>query len=421
MSETNEQSTDDSSTTASQEDFATLFAASEKQTKRQQISMGDLVSGTVIAIGQSSAFIAIGGKGEATIDPNEFRDPATGEIKLAVGDKVEATVVDDGSRSGGVVLKRIMGRGSNQAAVELEQAMANRVAVEGVVTAEIKGGFEVQVGSLRAFCPGSQIDRRRGGDRIPGSSYIGQRLQFRVTKVEYNGRNVVVSRRELLDEQAAEEAAKTWAKIQPGATLDGTVTSVRDFGAFVDLGGVEGMVHISELGYGRVKHPSDVVSPGQQVQVQVLKVDEAPDSRGRRQIALSLKALANDPWSSVAEHFPVGATVSGVVRRLEGFGAFVEVAPGVEGLVHISKITLDRRLAHARQALEVGQAVETTVLGIDASQRRMSLSLVEQVKTARDAAVVAERQEEQAAMAQNNLQQRSFGNFAELLAASRKK
>lgn len=399
------------------EDFATLFAASEAQTRQTRVSVGDLVSGRVIAIGQNAAFIAIGGKGEATIDLGEFRDSATGEVKLALDDKVEATVIDDGSRSGTVTLKRVLGRGGHVSA-ELEQALASRVPVEGIVTREVKGGFEVQIGSSRAFCPGSQIDRRRGPERVPGSEYIGQRFLFRVVKVENNGRNIVVSRREILDEEAAIEAAQTWARIQVGAVLQGRVTSVRDFGAFVDLGGVEGLIHISEIGYGRVRHPSDVLAPNQPVEVQVLRVDE-PGEKGRRQIALSLKALAMDPWVSAAETFAPGTMVAGTVRRLEAFGAFVEIAPGIEGLVHISKITLDRRLAHARQALSVGQPVEVMVLTIDPQQRRLSLSMVEQARQAQEQEIATERREHEALIARTN-QQKSFGSLSELLQRPRR-
>jgi small subunit ribosomal protein S1 len=402
-----------------EEDFSTLFAASESRTKPRKIAVGDLVSGKVIEVGQSVIFVAIGDKGEATIDAAEYRDAATGEIRIAVGDEIQATVVDDGSRSGSPVLRQAMGRGGNIAA-ELEQAFAHELPIEGVVTAEVKGGFEVQIGSTRAFCPGSQIDRRRGGERIAASEYIGQRFKFRVTKVEQGGRNVVVSRRDLLEEEAASAAARTWERIQVGAVIEGTVSSVRDFGAFVDLGGVEGMIHVSELGYSRVEHPSEVLAVGQAVRVQVVKVGDTTDSRGRRQVGLSLKALAADPWSTIPERFPVGTTVSGTVRRLEAFGAFVEIAPGVEGLVHISKITTDRRLAHARQALTVGQTVDVTVLAVDPAQRRLSLSLIERAKHERDAQAVAERDEERRTLAQLN-QPRSLGTFADLLAAAKKK
>jgi small subunit ribosomal protein S1 len=408
---------DNQSSTTPENDFAAMLAASEAGAQQQDITVGELVRGHVMAVGQAAAFVAIGGKGEATIDLAEFRDPTNGNVTLAVGDLIEATVVDDGSQSGVVVLKRMLGRGGHLPA-EIEQAQAHGIPIEGLVTGENKGGFEVQIGSVRAFCPGSQIDRRRPGERAPAAQYIGQRFAFRVTKIESGGRNVVVSRRELLEEEAAAQAAQTWEKLYVGAVVQGQVTSLRDFGAFVDLGGVEGLIHISELGYGRVNHPSEVLEVGQTVDTQVLKVEAA--GTGRRQVGLSIKALAADPWSTVRERFAVGSTVPGKVRRVEAFGAFVEIAPGLDGLVHISKLVLDRRLSHARQAVSIGQEVEVTVLAVDPEQRRISLSMVEHVREARDAAIVSERSEEQATVARTN-QQRKLGTFADLLAASKKK
>lgn len=409
---------DDRNPTAPEDDFAALFAASEAaEAQHKKIAVGEVVRGRVIAVGQTTAFVAIGGKGEATIDLAEFRDPASGALTLAVGDQLEATVVDDGRRSGAVVLKRTLGRGGHLPA-ELEQAMEHRIPVEGLVTGENKGGFDVQLGAVRAFCPGSQIDRRRPGERLPGAQYIGERFLFRVTKIESGGRNIVVSRRELLEEEAAALAAQTWEKLHVGAVVQGTVTGIRDFGAFVDLGGVEGLIHISELGYGRVKHPSEVLQVGQRVEAQVRKIEDA--QTGRRQVALSLKALAVDPWTTAKERFPVGATVHGSVRRVEAFGAFVEIAPGLDGLVHISKLALDRRLSHARQAISIGQEVEVTVLAVDPEARRISLSMIEQAREARDAALAAERVEEQTKVAETN-QLGTLGTFADLLAESKKK
>jgi small subunit ribosomal protein S1 len=408
---------DEENSTPAENDFAAMFAASEADgAQRQQITVGELVRGRVMAIGQATAFVAIGGKGEATIDLAEFRDPASGALTLAIGDQLEATVLDDGSESGAIVLKRTLGRGGHIPA-ELEQAMAHRIPIEGLVTGENKGGFEVQIGGVHAFCPGSQIDRRRPGERVPAAQYIGQRFLFRVNKIESGGRNVVVSRRELLEEDAAVQAAQTWEKLHVGAVVQGTVTNIREFGAFVDLGGVEGLIHISELGYGRVNHPSEVLQVGQVVEAQVLKIEEA--GTGRRQVGLSMKALAADPWSTARERFPVGTTVRGTVRRVEAFGAFVEITPGLDGLAHISKLTLDRRLSHARQAVNVGQEVEVTVLAVDPEKRRVSLSMIEHAREARDAAVAAERAEEHATVAQAN-QRQTLGTFADLLAASKK-
>lgn len=401
------------------ESFAALFAASEKKGRTRKIAVGDVVSGRVIACNDSTVFVAIGDKGEATIDAAEFRDSSTGEIRIAVGDEIEATVVDDGSRSGAPVLRRTIGRHGHIAA-ELEQALAHGLAVEGLVTAEVKGGYEVQIGSTRAFCPGSQIDSRRGGERVPASEYVGRKLKFNVTKIEQGGRNVVVSRRALLEAEAEAAAERTWERLKVGAVLTGVVSSVRDFGAFVDLGGVEGMIHVSELSHARVAHPSEALSVSQTVEVQVIKIADTADSRGRRQIGLSLKALAADPWSTVAERFPVGAHASGTVRRLEPFGAFVEIAPGLEGLVHISKITTDRRLSHPRQVLSVGQVAEVTVLAIDTAQRRISLSMVERAIRDREVAERQDREDEKRALAEIN-RPRSLGTLGDLLDAAQKK
>jgi small subunit ribosomal protein S1 len=406
---------------ASEEDFAALFAASEVgESRRGKIEVGDVVRGRVIALGSATAFVAIGGKGEASIDLAEFRNPETGEVALAVGDEIEATVLDDGSGSGSVVLKRTLGRGGHVPA-ELEQAFAHRIPVEGLVVSEVKGGFEVQLGTVRAFCPGSQIDRRRGGERVPAEQYIGQRFRFLVTKVENAGRNVVVTRRQLLDEEAAEQAASTWERLEVGAVVRGTVISIRDFGAFVDLGGVEGLIHISELGHGRVGHPSEVLQLGQEVEAQVIKLDppaEEGGSAGRRQVGLSMKALAADPWTTVRERFSIGQTVPGIVRRVEAFGAFVEITPGLDGLVHLSKLALDRRVSHARQVLSVGQQVEVTILAIDPEKRRVSLSIIEQARATRDGATTRERAEEQVAVAKVNERQK-LGTFADLLSAKK--
>src|SRR5205809_1717618 len=199
------------------EDFAAaLFAASEGRTRERRVAAGDVIRGRVVAVGSTAAFVAVGGKAEATIDLGEFRDPTTGEVQLHEGDEIEATVVDDGARSGSIVLKRVAGRGGHVPG-ELEQAFAHGVAIEGLVTGENKGGYDVQIGSVRAFCPGSQIDRRR----IEGAQYVGLRLRFRITKLEAGGRNVVVSRRQLLEEEASQQARAVWAELRVGAIVAG--------------------------------------------------------------------------------------------------------------------------------------------------------------------------------------------------------
>jgi small subunit ribosomal protein S1 len=399
-----------------EEDFAVLFAASEvPQRKRERpLGAGDVVRGRVIAVGATAAFVAVGGKAEATIDIGEFRDPTTGEVQLKEGDELEATVVDDGARSGSIVLKRVAGRGGHVPG-ELEQAFANGIPVEGLVTGENKGGFDVQLGTVRAFCPGSQIDRRR----TEGAQYVGQRLRFRITKLDEHGRNVVVSRRQLLEEEAAEKAEATWTGLREGAIVTGTVTSLRDFGAFVDVGGMEGLVHVSELGHARVANPADVLQVGQRVEVQVVKLERGGTGRPGR-VGLSMRALAPDPWSTVRERFSVGSSVRGIVRRLEQFGAFVELAPGVDGLVHVSRMVLDRRISHPRQVVSIDDEVDVTVVEIDPAKRRIGLSMVERAKQAKDAAEAEERRDTEAHLAKPN-EQMSLGTFGDLLDRSRPK
>jgi len=388
-----------------EEDFAALFAASEEGRKRERrIAAGDVIRGRVIAVGATAAFVAVGGKAEATIDLGEFRDPETGEVQLHEGDEIEATVVDDGSRSGSIVLKRVAGRGGHVPG-ELEQAFAHGVAIEGLVTGENKGGYDVQIGNVRAFCPGSQIDRRR----TEGAQYVGQRFRFRITKLEASGRNVVVSRRQLLDEEAAERARAVWAELRVGAVVGGTVSSVRDFGVFVDLGGVDGLIHVSELGHARVAHPSEMLQVGQRIEAQVVKLE--PD-RGR--VGLSLRALAPDPWATAVERFPVGTNVTGTVRRLEQFGAFVELAPGLDGLVHVSRLALDRRVSHPRQIVSVGDTVDVTVVELDVEKRRIGLSMVERARQAKEAGEADELRDTEQVLEQSS-RKTTLGTLRDLL------
>lgn len=401
---------------ASDDDFAALFAASEAERPAQaRPKMGDVVRGHVIALGPESAFVAIGGKAEAVISLAEFRDPTSGEIALAVGDEITATITDDGSRSGSIVLKRTLGRGSRVPG-ELEEAREHGLAIEGLVTGQNKGGFDVQVAGVRAFCPASQIDLRRADP----AQYIGQRLRFRVTQISAGGRNVVIARRPLLEEEAAAQAATTWERLHVGAVVRGKVTSLRDFGAFVDLGGVDGLIHVTELSYGRAQHPSEVVQVGQEIEAQIVKLEPAGGG-GRGRISLSLRALATDPWTTAAEQFPVGTSTRGIVRRLEAFGAFVELAPGVDGLVHVSRMSLTGRVAHPKNVVQVGQEVEVTVLGLELDKRRIALSMVEGERREREQTEAVTRREERATIAAKTTETRGLGTFGELLAQSTKK
>ncbi len=356
-------------------DFAALLAEfdqAHKGTPEHGAKAGDQVKGRVVAIGEDQVFVDLGGKAEGILDAASLRD-AEGLISVAVGDEVTATVAgieEDGTlRLGNQQARHLHG------AAELEQAYRQQLPVQGRVTGVIKGGVEVQIAGQRAFCPASQIDIRFIEDL---SEFVGQHLDFRVTKFE-GGRhlNLVVSRRLLLEEEQRARAEAIRASIKEGAVLQGIVTSLQDYGAFVDLGGIEGMIHISELTFHRVKHPSEILSVGQALEVSVLRIDKTDNPKRPEKIALSLRVLSRDPWTEVAQQFPVGSRVQGQVTRLQPFGAFVELAPGVEGLIHISEMGAGKRIGHPQEVLGPGQAVEASVIAIDPANKRISLTLDE--------------------------------------------
>ncbi len=356
-------------------DFAALLAEFDQAHKgapEHGAKAGDQIKGRVVAIGEDQVFVDLGGKAEGILDAASLRD-AEGLISVAVGDEVTATVAgieEDGTlRLGNQQARHLHG------AAELEQAYRQQLPVQGRVTGVIKGGVEVQIAGQRAFCPASQIDIRFIEDL---SEFVGQHLDFRVTKFE-GGRhlNLVVSRRLLLEDEQRARAEAIRANIKEGAVLQGIVTSLQDYGAFVDLGGIEGMIHISELTFHRVKHPSEILSVGQALEVSVLRIDKTDNPKRPEKIALSLRVLSRDPWTEVAQQFPVGSRVQGQVTRLQPFGAFVELAPGVEGLIHISEMGAGKRIGHPQEVLGPGQAVEASVIAIDPANKRISLTLDE--------------------------------------------
>src|SRR6185312_983868 len=336
------------------EDFAAMFAASEKdKPKAKRPKVGDVVRGKVITVGKEAVFVDVGGKAEGQLGRDQVTDKDD-KLLVKVGDVLEARVAAD---AGGVLtLRTKLGRGP-EARAELVQAHELGIPVDGLVTEVVKGGLSVDVAGVRGFCPASQIDNRYVEDL---SVFVGQRLTFRVTR--YEGRNLVLSRRSLLDEEKEKRAVETRKNLIPGAVIRGKVVGFKPFGAFVDLGGIEGMLHVSELGFQRVEKPEDVLALGQELDVAILKVE--PGEKGER-ISLSLKALANDPWRDTTATLGEGSRVKGTVTRLQPFGAFVEIAPGVEGLVHISELGAGRRINHPKEVVSVGQEVEANVLAID--------------------------------------------------------
>ncbi|HEY8021568.1 MAG TPA: S1 RNA-binding domain-containing protein [Thermoanaerobaculia bacterium] len=371
----------DEQSSSDSKDFATVLAEFEQGKSAEPAAaappkVGDKVSGQIVSIGPEVAFVDLGGKAEGTIEIAQISD-AEGKLTSNVGDTIEAKVSRIDPETGALILRRRVGRGTEVPA-ELVQAAQSGIPVEGLVTAVVKGGIEVQISGLRAFCPLSQLELRYVENP---ERFVGQRLSFKVSRYEEGSRgrrpNIVLSRRALLEEEAKAKAAETRARLAPGAVVHGKVTALTDYGAFVDLGGLEGMLHVSEIGFARTAHPKDVLEVGQELDVQVLKIEPAKDSKHSERISLSRKALERDPWKDAVERFPAGSRVKGRAMRLESFGAFIEVAPGLEGLAHISELGASRRINHPKEVLQLGQDVDVTVLGVDPVKRRISLSLQE--------------------------------------------
>src|SRR5438270_1330917 len=342
-------------------DFAALFAESDQQ-RPGKLRVGQKVSARVAHLGAEVAFLDLGGKGEGIIDLRELHNDK-GELLVHAGETLEGYVLSTGGPDSGVVLTRSIPRGAGRE--QLAQAMEAKVPVEGLVTGQNKGGLEVDLGGLRGFVPASQVDVRFVEDQ---SQFVGQRLKFRVGEIR--GGNAILSRRALLEEERAVQAVELRKRLEVGAQLEGAVTSVRDFGAFVDLGGLEALVHVSELSHARVAHAQDVVKPGQRVKVQVLRIEK--DEKGHDKIALSLRALEQDPWDAARPQLKEGARLSGKVARLQPFGAFVELFPGVDGLVHVSALS-DRHVQHPREVVKEGETILVQIESVDDVQKRVAL------------------------------------------------
>ncbi|HEY0513912.1 MAG TPA: S1 RNA-binding domain-containing protein [Thermoanaerobaculia bacterium] len=364
------------------QDFGQILAEFEQEApaKSEDPAVGQKVSGKVLSIGDEWVFLDLGGKSEGRINAAELKD-AEGNLTVKEGDTLDATVTGTDAESGALVLRRKAGGGKSKKAAEvvpeIRQAFENNIPLEGLVTGLNKGGAEIQVFGMRAFCPLSQLDLRYVENP---QQFVGQKLLFKVNRLEEGNRggrgpNIVLSRRQLLEEEQQARAAETREKLQVGAVLTGRVTSLTTYGAFVDLGGIEGMLHVSEIGHSRTAHPQDVFTVGQEVEVQVIKIEKGKDEKRPERISLSRRALQSDPWSDAASRFPEGTEATGKVVRLETFGAFVELTPGLEGLVHISEMGAGRRLNHAREAVQEGQEVQVRVLGVDTGRRRISLSM----------------------------------------------
>ncbi len=399
------------------EDFAAALAEFEQEqaaaTQRREPRIGEKASGKIVAIGDEVAFVDLGAKAEGMVQLAELCDEE-GKLAAAVGDTIEALIAATDPDTGCFVLRAKPGR-AEVAHSELRQAWEHRIPVEAMVQAVTKGGVEVEVAGFRAFCPVSQLETRYVDDP---AEYVGRRLTFRITRYEEasrgRGPNIVVSRRVLLEEEAKARAVETLARLEVGKVVQGTVTSLTNYGAFVDLGGLEGLLHISEMGHGRLEHPSDVLAVGQLVDVQVTSIEPAKEAGSSERISLSRRALEQDPWDLVATHFPEGSMVEGRVVRVKQFGAFVELEPGIDGLIHVSELGAGRRINHAREVVKVGETVRVKVLKIDAEKRRVSLSRAAPEDEAEASAAYGD-------YAQDTVQAQGFGAMGHYFKSAKKK
>ena len=324
---------------------------------------GSLVEGTVSAIKGDDVFIDIGYKSEGEVSLSEFGEGA--EVKI--GDKVTVMLVQlENERTGNVELSKRRADDKIRWEKILERYVEGCV-VTGTVKSAVRGGLLVQIDDVEAFLPGSQVEVAPVKDL---EAYVGQTFDFKVIKISNERRNLIVSRRELIEGTLAEKKAELLATLEKGQIRTGRVKNITDFGAFIDLDGLDGLLHITDMSWGRVKHPSEVLKVGQEVQVMVLEVD-----RDRERVSLGLKQTTENPWNSIQDQFPVGARVSGKVVNLAAYGAFVEIAPGIEGLVHISEFSWTKRVARASDVLNVGDEVQVVVLSVDIENQKIALGI----------------------------------------------
>jgi small subunit ribosomal protein S1 len=347
---------------ASMDEFEALLNESfERETPEE----GTVVKGKVIAVENGQAIIDVGFKVEGRVDIKEFATPGK-PSEIAVGDEVEVFLDRVENARGEAAISREKAR-REEAWDILEKAVETEERVEGAIFGRVKGGFTVDLGGAVAFLPGSQIDVRPVRDVGP---LMGVPQPFQILKMDRRRGNIVVSRRAVLEESRAEQRAEIVAKLSEGEVVDGVVKNVTDYGAFVDLGGVDGLLHVTDMAWRRVNHPSEILSIGETIKVQVIRVNKET-----QRISLGMKQLMSDPWESVEEKYPLGAKFTGRVTNITDYGAFVELEPGVEGLVHVSEMSWTKKNAHPGKIVSTSQEVEVMVLDVDPAKRRVSLGL----------------------------------------------
>ena len=345
------------------ESFAELFEQS--QSNLAKLKPGAIVTGTVVDIRGDVVVINAGLKSEGIVPIEQFRNDA-GEIEVKVGDEVKVALDSIENGFGETVLSR---EKAKRAMVwdELERALQNNETITGRISGKVKGGFTVDIKDVRGFLPGSLVDVRPVRD----SAYLeGKELEFKLIKLDRKRNNIVVSRRAVVESEYSAEREQLMEKLQEGAILKGEVKNLTDYGAFVDLGGIDGLLHITDMAWKRVRHPSEVVEVGQELEVRVLKYD-----RERNRVSLGLKQLGEDPWDNIARRYPSGTRVFGKVSNVTDYGAFVEIEPGVEGLVHVSEMDWTNKNVNPSKIVQVGDEVEVMVLDVDEERRRISLGM----------------------------------------------
>ncbi|MBH1988902.1 MAG: 30S ribosomal protein S1 [Myxococcaceae bacterium] len=331
---------------------------------RDEVLEGEIVSATVLSVGRDFVSVDIGYKSEGLIAASEFPS-VNGEIQIQVGDKVDVMVESREDESGHLILSKDK---ADRVKVwdEISLACERDEIVEGTVTGRVKGGLQVDIG-VRAFLPGSQVDLRpiRNLDKM-----IGERFQFKVIKFNKKRGNIVLSRRSLLEREREEKRGSTLQFLAEGAILDGTIKNMTDYGAFVDLGGVDGLLHVTDMSWGRIQNPSELFQVGSPVRVKVLKYDPEHE-----RVSLGMKQIQEDPWLGAPQEFLVGTQVKGKVVSLTDYGAFVELKPGIEGLIHVSEMSWTKRVKHPSKVLNIGDEVNAMVLDIDQTNKRISLGI----------------------------------------------
>ena len=344
------------------ESFAELFEKSQTLTK---LKPGSIVLGTVVDVRSDIVVINAGLKSEGIIPIEEFRDDE-GQINIKVGDEVKVALDAIENGTGETKLSREKAKRS-MVWDDLEEAFTNNTAISGRITGKVKGGFTVDIKDVRAFLPGSLVDVRPVRDPV----YLeGKDLEFKLNKLDRKRNNVVVSRRAVVESEFSAEREQLMERLQEGAVLKGVVKNLTDYGAFVDLGGIDGLLHITDMAWKRVRHPSEVVNVGDELEVRVLKFD-----RERNRVSLGLKQLGDDPWVNIARRYPVNSRLFGKVSNVTDYGCFVEIEPGVEGLVHVSEMDWTNKNVNPAKVVQVGDECEVMVLDVDEERRRISLGI----------------------------------------------